>query len=415
MHKSLGNAIELNDALDRMGADVMRWLYCEQTPSQPLRFGFTMAEDVKRRLLTLWNSVSFLVTYGNIAGFRPSYADLDDGPGGELRPLDRWLVARTRQLIRDTTAEYERFWTPGVVAELESFVHDLSNWYIRRSRRRFWDGDEIALRTLWYALVQALRVIAPVMPFIAEHLWQTLVAQPCERAEESVFLAGWPEVAELDRGVLDEIAEVRRVVGLGAKARAESGLKRRQPLRRLVVQGARNAVSHRDEIADELKIKQVEFGTVEATQLKVKPNLPVLGPKLGKELANVRAALESGEFEELDGGRFRAAGHELGPEEVLVERAAREGWALASDDSFVVAVDTMLDDELVLEGRVLELIHRINSMRKEAGLELTDRITVVLPASEADLLAHADWIKDEVLAVSIETDGNLGEPQIAKA
>ena len=135
MHKSWGNAIELNEALERMGADVARWLFCEQQPSQPLRFGYHMADDVKRRLLTFWNSVSFFVTYANVDGFDPSE------PVGELRPLDRWLVSRTAQLVRDTTDAYERYWTPGVVSSFEAFVDDLSNWYIRRSRRRFWEGD----------------------------------------------------------------------------------------------------------------------------------------------------------------------------------------------------------------------------------------------------------------------------------
>ncbi len=415
MHKSWGNAIELNEALERMGADVMRWLFCEQPPSQPLRFGYGMADDVKRRLLTLWNSAAFLVTYGNIEEFGPQYSDLGQGPDAELRPLDSWLVEQTRQLVAEATESYERHWTPGIVSAFESFVDDLSNWYIRRSRRRFWEGDEVALRTLWYALVQALRVISPVMPFVAEHLWQSLVAGAAEGAPDSVFLAGWPEAVEPDRELLDEVAEVRRVVALAHQARATSGLKLRQPLRRVIVQGAGAAAAHADEIADELRVKAVEFSEVEATQLRVKPNLRILGPKLGKELADVRAALEAGDFEELAGGRFRAAGHELGPEEVLVERSAREGWALAADDSLTVALDTSLDDELLREGRVYELIHKLNTMRKEAGLELTDRITVVLPESDADLLAHADWIKREALAVSIEADGTLGEPQIAKA
>ena len=158
MHKSTGNAIELNDALERMGADVARWLYCEQTPSQPLRFGYTMADDVKRRLLTLWNSVSFFVTYANVEDFDPAT------PAGELRPLDRWLISRTAQLVNEATDAYERFWTPGVVEAFEAFVDDLSNWYIRRSRRRFWDGDATALRVLWDALAQAIQVIAPVLP-----------------------------------------------------------------------------------------------------------------------------------------------------------------------------------------------------------------------------------------------------------
>ncbi len=232
MHKSTGNAIEANEAMERMGADIVRWLFSEQVPSQNINFGYGPAEDLKRRLLTLWNSVSFLVTYANIEGFRPVWGA---APGGE-HPLDRWLASRTSQLVAEAQAEYERYWTPGVVRAFEAFVNDVSNWYIRRSRRRFYSLDEPAFQTLWDALVQGVRVIAPVMPFLAEHLWQVLVS-PAKGAPESVFLAGWPEAKEADESLLAEVAEVRRVVELGRQARAGSGLKLRQPLRRLVVAG----------------------------------------------------------------------------------------------------------------------------------------------------------------------------------
>jgi isoleucyl-tRNA synthetase len=415
MHKSWGNAIEANEAMERMGADVVRWLFSEQIPSQNVNFGYGPADDLKRRLLTLWNSVSFLVTYANIDRFRPRYEALDSGPGGELAPLDRWLVARTNQLVAEAEREYERFWTPGVVRALESFVEDLSNWYIRRSRPRFWRGDEAAFATLWFAVVQALRVIAPVMPFLTEHLWRNVVAGACgDDAPASIFLAGWPAAAEPDALLLREMSETRRIVGLGHAARKTSVPKVRQPLRRLVVAGARVPDDYVDAIKEELNVKQVEFGDVEAEELVVRPNLPVLGPKLGKALGPLRAALTAGEFEELPGGGFRAAGHELAPEEVLVERRGRPGWAIAADDGVTVALDTSLDPELELEGRVLDLIHRLNAMRKEAGLELTDRIVVTLPEQQAELLAHADRIKDEVLAVEIRTDG-ISEPLIAKA
>ena len=159
-------------------------------------------------------------------------------------------------------------------------------------------------------------------------------------------------------------------------------MKLRQPLRRIVVEGAPLAAAHADEISEELRVKEVELGHVDA-ELRVKPHLPVLGPKLGKELGAVRAALQSGDFEDLGGGRFRAAGHELGPDEVLVERAGKEGWAVAGADGVTVALETAVDDELALEGRVYELIHRVNSMRKDAGLELTDRVNLTLPPETA--------------------------------
>src|SRR5256886_899553 len=405
MHKSTGNAIEANEAFERMGADIARWLYCEQPPSQNINFGYGPADEVKRRLLTLWNSVGFLVTYANIAGWRPEWgAEPSSG-----HALDRWLAARTAQLVRDTESAYERYRTPALTATFEAFVDDLSNWYIRRSRRRFWDGEPEALTTLWWSLVQALRVVSPAMPFLADHLWRTLVLD----GRDSVHLAGWPEVAEPDGALLEETAEVRGVVELGRQARALSGIKLRQPLRRLVVQGADGVSTHADEIAEELSVKDVEFGVVDASELRVKPNLPVLGPKLGKELGAVRAALEAGEFEELEGGRFRGNGRELEPDEVLVQRTGQEGWAVAADEGRTGALDLALDPELELEGRARELIHDLNRMRKEQGLELTDRILVTLPAANEDLLEHEDWIKQETLAVQIESDGS--ELKIQKA
>jgi isoleucyl-tRNA synthetase len=220
-------------------------------------------------------------------------------------------------------------------------------------------------------------------------------------------------VRERDEQLLHEVAEVRRIVELGRQARGDAGVKLRQPLRLLVVQGASVAEPHAGEIAEELRVKEVEFAPVEAMEVRVKPNLPLLGPKLGKELGAVRSALEAGEFEQLEGGGVRVNGHELGADEVLVERRAREGWALAADDALTVAVATELDDELRREGRVYELIHRVNTMRKDAGLELTDRILLTLPSEDADLLEHADWIKEEVLATDVATDG-VSEPQIAK-
>jgi len=225
------------------------------------------------------------------------------------------------------------------------------------------------------------------MPFLTDHLWRVLTA-PCEEAPASIHLAGWPAPAEVDTALLAEIAELRRVVELGRQARATSGVKLRQPLRALVVEGAPLAEGHVEEIADELRVQDVAFGHVEASELRVKPNLPLLGPKLGKELGAVRSALQSGDFEELPGGGFRAAGHELAADEVLVERKGKEGWAVAASDGVTVALDLHLDDQLRLRGRVYDLIHSVNTLRKESGLEITDRISLTIPDADADLLEH---------------------------
>ena len=404
MHGSWGNMIDAEDAFERMGADVMRWQYCAQPPNQNLLFGFGPAHEIKRKLLTLWNSCKFLVDYANIDGWEPTWADLADGPGGELEPLDRWLVERTRALVVESTAGYESWLSVDVVRAYEAFIDDVSNWYIRRSRRRFWDADPVALRTLWFALVQGLRVVAPLMPFLTDHLWRVLTA-PCADAPASVHLAGWPDTPEPDATLLAEIGELRRVVELGRQARATSGMKLRQPLRALVVEGAPLAESHADEVADELRVLHVSFGHVEASELRVKPNLPVLGPKLGKELGAVRSSLQAGDFEELPDGGVRVAGYDLTRDEVLIEREGKDGWAVAAADGLTVALDLHLDDDLVRSGRVYDLIHSVNTLRKESGLEITDRIALSIPESDADLLEHREWIARETLAVSIGASG----------
>lgn len=401
MHGSWGNTIDAGEAFRRMGADVMRWQYCQQPPSQNLLFGYGPGKDIQRKLLTLWNSVSFFGGYANIAGFTPSLGDLGAPPGAQAQPLDRWLAARTTQLVADTERAYDQYLSVNVLRAFEAYLDDLSNWYIRRSRRRFWNSDAAALRALWSALVQAVRVIAPVTPFLAERLWQVLVTAVCPDAAASVFLAGWPAADEADGRLLADVAAVRRVVDLGRRARASARLRVRQPLRRLVVDGVRDIDRYLGEIADELRVKEVCVERIETTRLRVRPNFPVVAPRLGRDMPLVKKALDAGEFTELDGGRFEVAGHILDPGDVLVERMEKEGWAVAAEDGVTVALDTRLDDELAREGRVYETIHRVNTMRKEAGLELTDRIRLSLPESDADLLGYQDWIAAETLAVSL--------------
>jgi isoleucyl-tRNA synthetase len=325
---------------------------------------------------------------------------------GELDPLDRWLVERTYAFVRDVESAYEEYATVDAMRAYVDYVDDLSNWYIRRSRRRFWDGDDHApFQTLWYAIVQTLRVMAPILPFVTDHLWRLLVLD----GPESVHLAGWPEVPEPDRVLLDEIAEVRRVVDLGRQARSTSGIKLRQPLRAAMVEGATLSASHVAEFLEELRVGTVVSSAEESPfALRVKPNLPKLGPKLGSKLGAVRDALAAGQFEELPDGRFRALGYEFEPDEVLVERVGLEGWAVASADGVTVALDLGLDDELVLEGEAYELIHQVNSLRKERGFELTDRIALTVPETQRELAdRHGGWISREVLATSIDVGETL--------
>jgi isoleucyl-tRNA synthetase len=285
MHGSWGNMIDAEDAFARMGADVMRWQYCAQPPDRNLLFGYGPAHEIKRKLLTLWNCVSFLVTYASIEGWTPRYEDLETGPRPHgLRPLDRWLLARVQELVDETTAAYDRYLTVEVIRAFETYLDDLSNWYVRRCRRRFWVGDSAAFATLWYALVQALRVVAPVLPFLTDHLWRNLVAD-LRGAPESVFLAGWPEVRDRlrDRGLLEEVAVGRQVTELARSARQQAGIKLRQPLRRLVVvtgdAGRRALVSRQvEDLAGELRVKEVAIADSpnEVAELRATPRLDLL-------------------------------------------------------------------------------------------------------------------------------------------
>jgi isoleucyl-tRNA synthetase len=414
MHKSWGNAIEANEAMDRMGADVMRFMYCDQVPQQNLNFGYGPANEVKRRLLTFWNSASFFVLYANIEGFKPTYRDLERGPDGDLRPLDRWLLARTQQLVAAATDAYERFWTPDVTSAWESFTDDLSNWYIRRSRKRFYGLDEAAFRTLWYALVQATRVIAPVMPFLAEHLWRNLAGQ-VRPAPESVFLSGWPQVSSRleDSPLLAEVADARQVAELARAARDAAGIRLRQPLRRLVVAtsdpGRRMLISRQvEDLAAELRVKEVAIHETpaEVAEVRAKPKLDLVGPRYGPNLPELRRLLDEGHFEVSD-GTLRADGYILSRGEFMLDYTPREGWEVKHDDGYVVGVDTRLDAELEAEGRVYDLIHAIQRMRRDAGLEVTDRIALTLPRSDETLLRHKDWIAAETLAEDVDVGDEL--------
>jgi isoleucyl-tRNA synthetase len=421
MHGSWGNLIPAEDAFERMGADVMRWQYCRQPPDRNLLFGYGPAHQIKRKLLTLWNSAAFLVTYAAIEKFRPQLGDLDMGPpADDLRPLDRWLLARVQDFILEATAAYEQFMTVNVIRAFEDFVDDLSNWYIRRNRSRFWQGDAAAFRTLWYALVQALRVIAPVMPFLSEHLWRNLVAETDADAPESVFLAGWPEHVDQyrDEKLIMEVAEARRVVELAHAARQKAGMKLRQPLRSLVVATSEPAkrllvLRQVDELAGELRVKRVKIAenAHEVAELRATPRLDIVGPRFGPNLPELRRLLAEGSFQ-VQNGSLRAGAFVLAPGEFTLEYSPREGWAVAHESDYVVAVDTRLDDELELEGRVLDLIHAIQRLRKEAGLEITDRVVLTVPAEAEALLAHEEWIKAETLATRIEVGDGLA---VAKA
>ena len=406
MHGSWGNLISAEDAFERMGADVMRWQYCQQPPTQNLRFGYKAAGEIKRRLLTLWNSVRFLTDYGSIEGFAPCYADVVDGPPRilDLRPLDVWLLARVQQLVREAETAYDAYLTVDVARVVETFVEDLSNWYIRRSRRRFYTFDEAAFRTLWTALVQLVRVFAPIMPFLAEHLWQTLVADVvlrCARVGAPRGLAGG---ASSGSSTTSCSRRSRRRGGSPSSAGARGprpGLKLRQPLRKVYVRGAplSRVARRRDRRGAARQGGRLRRGPGRARRAAAEPARPRAAA--GQEAAGGARRAEGRRL--LDARRTAGCSSRARSSAPTTSSAARrsdlEGWAIAEDDGISVAFDVELDDELRTEGRVHDLVHELNVMRKEQGFELTDRIAVTLPERDADLMDHGDWIRAEVLAL----------------
>jgi isoleucyl-tRNA synthetase len=417
MHKSWGNAIWFDDAVETMGADVMRWMYAAQNPAQNLNFGYGPARDVKGKLLRLWNTYAFFVQYANIDDYRPQLAVLEEGPAGG-RPLDRWLVATTQALIEECRGALEAYDSPRLVRAYEAFLDDVSNWYVRRSRSRFWknedaDDKRAAYDALWYALVQGLRCVAPVMPFLTDELWQNLVRGACPGAPASVHHAGYPEPAErlVDPGLVSAMASVRTVVALGHSARNDAGIKLRQPLAAATVATAdpsrREQIgSHADLVAAELGVKEVRLtGSSEAfAEVEVMPNLRVLGPKYGRDLGMIRGLLREGEFAVRD-GHVDVGDWTLEPGEFELRTRAREGFAVVDGDGFAVAIDTEITPGLRIEGVARDAIRNIQELRKQAGLEVTDRIRLTHPRDDADLgaafAAHGDWIASEVLAVAV--------------
>ena len=401
-----------------MGADVMRWMYAGQNPSQNLNFGYGPARRVKEDLLTLWNTYAFFVLYANVDSYTPAYATLTEGPR-TTRPLDRWLVAATQRLVLESRAALDGYDSPRLVRAFEQFTGDLSNWYVRLSRARFWRNDDdedqaAAHDVLWYALVQGIRCVAPVMPFLADELWQNLVRGVCPDAPASVHLAGYPQVdaALADAPLTAAMRDVRTVVALGHSARNDAGIKLRQPLRAATVVTAddarrRHIAAHRELVAAELGVKEVRLAgsSDEFADVEVMPNLKLLGPKYGRDLGMIRGLLREGEFT-LDDGRVAVGEWTLEPGEFELRTRAREGFAVVDGDGFAVALDTELTPELRLEGAARDVIRSVQQLRKDAGLDVTDRIVLRYPQADSDaaaaFAAHGQWIAGETLAESVE-------------
>ncbi len=428
MHKSWGNAIEFNEAADQMGVDVMRWLYCRQKPENNLLFGFGRADEVRRQfLIPFWNVYSFFVTYANIDEWKP-----DASAEGSTSLLDRWILARLNQVVARVSYCLENYDAYGATMMVEPFLDDLTNWYVRRSRRRFWkserDADKNAAYTTLYRVLTTLcRLLAPIVPFVTEAMYQNLVRSVDADALESVHHADWPQAdgTMIDEELLTRMALTRNVVALGHSARNSQNIKLRQPLARALVHVESEADQLDGELValvqDELNVKQVAF-VEDAGQLvtyRILPVSKVLGPRFGKQFPAVRAALGA-----MDGAaavrqlraqlplRLEVEGQEieLAPDEVLVREEAREGLAVASERGVTVAVDTVLPPELVSEGLAREVVRRVQNLRKEADLNLDDRIVTTYEADEELAQAIEAW-RDFIAAETLSAELRAGPPE----
>ncbi len=432
MSKHLGNILQPIPLMDQHGADAVRWFMAAGgSPWAARRVGHgTIQEVVRKTLLTYWNTVAFQALYARTSGWAPSAAD----PAPAERPLlDRWLLGELGTLTEQVTEALEAYDTQRAGKLLSAFVDDLSNWYVRRSRRRFWQGDAAALRTLHDVIETVTRLMAPLVPFITERVWQDLVVPVVPEAPASVHLTTWPEP---DRSMIDpalsaQMALVRRLVELGRATRAESGVKTRQPLSRALVAAAgfeTLGAELRAQIEEELNVSslaslsEVGGSLVDTT---AKANFRALGKRFGKgtqpvakaiaeaEAAALSLALREGNASVVVDGETVA----LSPDEVIITETPREGWSVASDAGATVALDLEITPELRRAGLARDAIRLIQEARKNSGLDVADRIALRWETADEELRQaltdHASLIADEVLATDFatgEADAAYGPP-----
>jgi isoleucyl-tRNA synthetase len=432
MHKSKGNAIWSDDAAEKVGADVMRWLFSRHNPVQNLNFGYGFASEIKRTLLTLWNVYSFFVTYANIDGFDPEGRKINEN---QLTKLDRWIRSRITSLISECDKHFSAYDVTSVVRATEEFFDDLSNWYVRRNRRRFWksesDDDKVtAYLVLYDCLVKLIKLISPIMPFLTEEMYQNLVRQADKDAPESIHLCDFPEYDSrlIDEDLEKEVGLTRTVVSLGRSARNKVNIKIRQPLSEIVVDMPRDELTLSDAdkeiILEELNIKK--FGLVGQNALadvfsySAVPLFDKLGPKFGKNLNKIAGWIKSLSGEEIQKlVQFNFLKHEIDGEayeisgdDVEVKKVEKEGWSVVTEDEFGVGINTEITKNLENEGLVRELIHKVQLMRKEADFDLVDRIKIYYqtgPTLRDAIHDNLDYLKNETLAVEVSESSAQGD------
>jgi isoleucyl-tRNA synthetase len=423
MSKHLGNVLDPMELMERHGADAVRWfMLAGGSPWAPRRISDSaLDEGVRKLLLTYWNTAAFFTLYAEANGWTPQ----PDGPNTAARNvLDRWLLSELQATVREVSAALDVFDPTRAGRRLTTFVDDLSNWYVRRTRRRFWDGDPAALKTLHETLDALTRLLAPFVPFITESVWQAVVTSVRSDGPDSVHLASWPDPDEslTDNALNQQMQLARRLVELGRAARASSKVKTRQPLARALVSAPGYAELPPEllaEITDELNVRAVESLQGALVDRVVKPNFRALGRRHGNRTAAVAAAITAADPERLvealrsgettvdvDGEAVP-----VGPDDVVVTETPREGWAVATDGGETVALDLTISPELRRAGIARDFVRLVQEGRKAAGFDVVDRIelwwrTGTDNEAAAAIREHGAWIAAEVLAVSCEE----GEP-----
>jgi len=421
MSKHLGNVLEPMALMDQHGADAVRWyMLAAGSPWAARRVGHdSINEVVRKTLLTYWNTVSFHALYANASDF-----ELSQTPALSDRPLmDRWIISELNTLVQEVDAALEDFDSQIAGRALARFIDDLSNWYVRRSRRRFWDGDVAALGTLHECLVKLTQLLAPLVPFITEQVWQELVIPADSKQPASVHLSDWPAVnaGAIDTELASQVALTRRIVELGRATRAESGIKIRQPLGRALIAASGWSTlpeAMREQIADELNVQTLQdIATADGdlVDISVKANFKSLGAKFGgavQEIAKAIAATDATALvKTLRASGFTTVGTwEIALDDLVITEVPKSGWSVSSHDGESVALDLELTPALIAAGNVREVIRFIQERRKSDGLDISDRISVTWNATDemaAAIETDLAHIADEVLALSITRDTGL--------
>ncbi|MFQ6611321.1 MAG: DUF5915 domain-containing protein, partial [Fidelibacterota bacterium] len=408
---------------------VMRWMYASQNPEHNLNFGYKLADETRKQLITLWNTYSFFVTYANLDAFDPS---TKKAAQDAFTQLDRWILAKVNKFVNHAESCYEEYKVFKLMQSANEFLDDLSNWYVRRNRRRFWKSDSdsdktAAYQTLYETLLTFIRVMSPIIPFISEEMYQNLVCEVKPGAEESIHLTTFPDYKEEYRNdeLIQEIDTIKQVVNIGRSARNKANIKIRQPLYQIIIFSRQKNIDefirrNSDQISEELNIKNVKFThrLEEIITYVIKPNFQSLRLKFSDNMKDVINLINSTPSEDImsqyQSGKSISIcdKYELDKDDLIIEEVSVEGFSTNTDNQITVGIDTRLTEELLMEGIVRDLVRQIQNLRKEAGFEVQDRIMVSIESNDSIISAvdsYRTYLLNEVLGVNLSNESDKSE------